>query len=61
MDKVPGLSKDVLSKLNPQLDVRSLYFSIYAEGEANGVKKGVIAVADRTTGDPTLRYWRLAD
>src|SRR5574341_273389 len=61
LDKVPGLSKDVISKLNPQLDVRSLYFSIYAEGEANGVKKGVIAVADRTTGDPALKYWRLAD
>jgi general secretion pathway protein K len=61
VDKVPGLSKDVVSKLNPQLDVKSQFFSIYAEGEANGVKKGVIAVADRATGDSTLRYWRLAD
>jgi general secretion pathway protein K len=61
VDKVPGLSKDVVSKLNPQLDVKSQFFSIYAEGEANGVKKGVIAVADRVIGDPVLTYWRLAD
>ncbi len=61
LQKVPGLAPAVYSAIAPQLDVGSRFFAIYAEGEANGVKKGVIAVADRTTGDPRLRYWRLAD
>jgi general secretion pathway protein K len=60
VQKVPGLTPAVYSAIQPQLEVGSRFFSIYAEGEANGVKKGVIAVAERV-GDPALRYWRLAD
>ncbi len=60
LQKVPGLTPAVYSPIQAQLDVGSRYFSIYAEGEANGVKKGVIAVAERTA-EPALRYWRLSD
>jgi general secretion pathway protein K len=60
LQKVPGLTLPVYSAIQSQLDVGSRYFSIYAEGEANGVKKGVIAVAERTA-EPVLRYWRLSD
>lgn len=60
LQKVPGLTPAVYSAIQSQLDVGSRYFSIYAEGEANGVKKGVIAVAERTA-EPVLRYWRLSD
>ncbi len=48
------------SLLQQQLDVKSSFFSIYSEGEVNGVKKAVIAVAERPR-DLALRYWRLAD
>jgi len=51
----------VVSRLVPRLTVTSSFFSVYAEGEANGVKKGVLAVVDRSRGEPVLRYWRLAD
>jgi general secretion pathway protein K len=60
LQKVPGLTPAVYSAIQPQLEVGSRFFSIYAEGEANGVKKAVIAVAERV-GEPALRYWRLAD
>lgn len=60
LNKVPGLTPAEISALQPQLEVGSRFFSIYAEGEANGVKKSVIAVAERS-GEPVLRYWRLGD
>lgn len=60
LKKVPGMEA-VVSPLQSQLEVRSQHFSVYAEGEANGVKKGVLAVVDRSRGEPILRYWRLAD
>lgn len=60
LQSVPGIST-VDPSVNQQLNVTSRFFSIYAEGEANGVKKGVIAVADREKLDPVLRYWRLSD
>ncbi|OGW62285.1 MAG: hypothetical protein A2638_03020 [Nitrospirae bacterium RIFCSPHIGHO2_01_FULL_66_17] len=59
--KVPGMTSAVVSQLLPRITVASSWFSVYAEGEANGVKKGVLAVVDRSRGEPTLRYWRLAD
>lgn len=61
VQNVPGITQPVYSAIQSHLDVGSRFFSIYAEGEANGVKKGVIAVADRDTGTPILRYWRLSD
>ncbi|MBI3608737.1 MAG: type II secretion system minor pseudopilin GspK [Nitrospirae bacterium] len=60
LNQVSGMSSAVVSQLQSQLDVRSQHFSVYAEGAANGVKKAVLAVVDRS-GEPTLRYWRLAD
>jgi len=60
LKKVSGMEA-VASSLQSQIDVRSQHFSVYAEGEANGVKKGVLAVVDRSRGEPVLRYWRLAD
>jgi general secretion pathway protein K len=61
LSKVPGMTSAVVSQLLPRITVASSVFSVYAEGEANGVKKGVLAVVDRSRGEPTLRYWRLAD
>ena len=61
LSKVPGMDTAVVSRLVPRLTVTSSFFSVYAEGEANGVKKGVLAVVDRSRGEPVLRYWRLAD
>jgi general secretion pathway protein K len=49
------------SLLQQQVDFKSSFFSIYSEGEVNGVKKAVIAVAERGGKEPVLRYWRLAD
>ncbi len=46
--------------LQQQLDVKSSFFSIYSEGEVNGVRKAVIAVVERPS-NLALRYWRLAD
>ncbi|MFZ5874972.1 MAG: type II secretion system minor pseudopilin GspK [Nitrospirota bacterium] len=46
--------------LQQQLDVKSSFFSVYSEGEVNGVKKAVIAVVNRPR-DQALTYWRLAD
>jgi general secretion pathway protein K len=60
LNQVSGMDPAVVSHLQPQLEVRSQHFSVYAEGAANGVKKAVLAVVDRS-GEPTLRYWRLAD
>ena len=50
----------VWSPLKDQLDVKSSFFSIYSEGEVNGVKKSVIAVAERPR-DVALQYWRPGD
>ena len=61
LSKVPGMTSGVVSQLLPRITVASSWFSVYAEGEANGVKKGVLAVVDRSRGEPILRYWRLAD
>ena len=61
LSKVPGMTPAVVSQLLPRITVTSSWFSVYAEGEANGVKKGILAVVDRSRGEPTLRYWRLAD
>ncbi len=61
LSKVPGMTPAVVSQLLPRMTVASSWFSVYAEGEANGVKKGVLAVVDRSRGEPILRYWRLAD
>lgn len=61
LKKVPGMDQEVVSQIVPRLTVTSSAFSVYAEGEANGVKKGVLAIVDRSRGEPTLRYWRLAD
>ncbi|MFZ5861251.1 MAG: type II secretion system minor pseudopilin GspK [Nitrospirota bacterium] len=60
LNRVAGLPPAVVSAISPQLDVGSRFFSIYSEGEANGVKKSVIAVVERA-GEPVLRYWRLGD
>jgi general secretion pathway protein K len=49
------------SLLQQQLDVKSSFFSIYSEGAANGVKKSVIAMAQREGSEVRLRYWRLGD
>ncbi len=63
MDTVSGLDALVKAALkSPQYYVlTSDVFSVYAEGEANGVKKGVLAIVDRSHGEPVLKYWRLAD
>lgn len=61
LSKVPGMTSAVVSQLLPRITVASSWFSVYAEGEANGVKKGVLAVVDRSRGEPVLKYWRLAD
>ena len=61
LSKVPGMTSGVVSQLLPRMTVASSWFSVYAEGEANGVKKGVLAVVDRSRGEPVLKYWRLAD
>ena len=61
LSKVPGMTPAVVSQLLPRITVTSSWFSVYAEGEANGVKKGVLAIVDRSRGEPILRYWRLAD
>jgi general secretion pathway protein K len=61
LSKVPGMTSAVVSQLLPRITVASSVFSVYAEGEANGVKKGVLAVVDRSRGEPVLKYWRLAD
>jgi general secretion pathway protein K len=61
LSKVPGMTSAVVSQLLPRITVASSWFSVYAEGEANGVKKGILAVVDRSRGEPILRYWRLAD
>lgn len=61
INKVAGLDSKVVSQIQPLLIVRSTHFSVYAEGDAHGVKKAVQAVVDRTAGEPVLRYWRLAD
>lgn len=61
LNKVTGLDPKVLSQILPLLHVGSTHFSVYTEGTANGVKKAVQAVVDRTTGMAVLRYWRLAD
>lgn len=50
----------VWSPLKDQLDVKSSFFSIYSEGVVNGVKKSVIAVAERPR-DVALQYWRPGD
>ncbi len=60
LNQVSGMTPAVVSQLQPQIEVRSQHFSVYAEGAANGVKKAVLAVVDRS-GEPSLRYWRLAD
>lgn len=57
VNNVPGVDAAKISKIASQLAVTSQAFSIYSEGEANGVKKSVIAVAERV-GDVKLRYWR---
>jgi general secretion pathway protein K len=49
-----------LSSLWPRLAVRSSFFSVYSEGDVNGVRKAVIAVVDRPR-NLELQYWRLAD
>lgn len=61
LSKVPGMTSAVVSQLLPRITVASSWFSVYAEGEANGVKKGVLAIVDRSRGEPVLKYWRLAD
>ena len=61
LSKGPGMTPAVVSQLLPRMTVTSSWFSVYAEGEANGVKKGVLAVVDRSRGEPILKYWRLAD
>lgn len=61
LSKVPGMTPAVVSQLLPRMTVTSSWFSVYAEGEANGVKKGILAVVDRSRGEPILKYWRLAD
>jgi general secretion pathway protein K len=61
LSKVPGMTSAVVSQLLPRITVASSWFSVYAEGEANGVKKGILAVVDRSRGEPVLKYWRLAD
>jgi general secretion pathway protein K len=60
LKQVAGLPVAVVSAIQPQLDVGSRFFSIYSEGNANGVKRSVIAVIERT-GDPVVRYWRPGD
>ena len=63
VDTVSGLDSLVKVALKSQQDyaLTSDVFSVYAEGEANGVKKGILAVVDRSRGEPVLKYWRLAD
>ena len=61
LSKVPGMTPAVVSQLLPRMTVTSSWFSVYAEGEANGVKKGILAVVDRSREEPILKYWRLAD
>jgi general secretion pathway protein K len=46
--------------LQQRLDKASSFFSVYSEGEVNGVRKSVIAVVDRDR-NLELQYWRLAD
>jgi general secretion pathway protein K len=56
-----GMSGDTrLSALWDRLEVRSSAFSVYSEGEVNGVRKAVIAVVNRDS-NLELQYWRLAD
>lgn len=59
--QVVGIDVLAINDILPQLEVGSRYFSIYSEGEANGVKKSVIAVVERVGLDVRLRYWRLGD
>jgi general secretion pathway protein K len=61
INKVAGIDSVVASQIQPLLAITSTHFSVYAEGTANGVRKGVQAVVDRTGGSSALRYWRLAD
>ncbi len=61
LSKVSGMTSAVVSQLLPRIAVTSSSFSVYAEGEANGVRKGVLAIVDRSRGEPVLKYWRLAD
>jgi general secretion pathway protein K len=61
INKVAGIDSAVASQIQPLLAVTSTHFSVYAEGTANGVRKAVQAVVDRTGGSSALRYWRLAD
>jgi type II secretory pathway component PulK len=63
VDTVSGLDALVKVALKSRQDyvLTSDVFSVYAEGEANGVKRGVLAIVDRTGGSSVLRYWRLAD
>jgi general secretion pathway protein K len=60
LNQVAGLPPPVVSAIQPYLTTGSRYFSVYSEGEANGVKKSVIAVIE-STDDSVLKYWRLGD